>query len=45
MLEKIVAGLGKIADYAQIHDPETTKHATHIPQDLSDDVTVWAIEE
>jgi hypothetical protein len=42
---QIIAGLGKIAEFAKIHDPETTKHATHISQDPSDETTVWAIEE
>ncbi|KAF2431271.1 hypothetical protein EJ08DRAFT_696657 [Tothia fuscella] len=43
--DKLIAGLGKIADYAKNNDPETTKHATHVLQDESDETTVWAIEE
>lgn len=42
---QIIAGMDKIAKYAKEHDPETTKHATHLSQDLNDANTVWAIEE
>ncbi|KIW05299.1 uncharacterized protein PV09_03824 [Verruconis gallopava] len=43
--DEIIAGLGKIAEYAKEHDPETTKHATHVSVDPSDPLTVVAIEE
>lgn len=42
---QVIAGLGKIADYAKQHDSETTKHATHLSTDPSDPFTVVAIEE
>jgi quinol monooxygenase YgiN len=43
---QIIAGLAKIASYAQLHDPETTAHATHVSTDpTADPLTVYAIEE
>jgi len=37
--------MAKIAAYAKENDPQTTKHASHVLLDGSDDKNVWAIEE